>query len=426
MMVNWRKNQLSFYALLLITIFLFGYRFYYSPYGNGRSMKVLNWDAFGYYQYLPATFIYHDIEKEAFLKDMDRKYQVIGEGGKLYQIHVFEDGSVTARYLSGVAILEMPFFFLAHIYALVTDFPADGFSPPYQWAIALGALFYVVVGLFFLQWVLRRFFSDMITAVVLILIVLSTNALQYFSIDGAMSHSWLFFLYSLLLFITIKWHTKPKLFWAALIGLSVGLLTIGRPTEVISIMIPLFWNTHNKASAYTKWQLVRRYKSHLYIALVFGILAILPQLIYWQITTGAPIYTIGSKWNFLNPWFRVLFGLEEGWFIYTPITILMMAGYFFMKDLPFRKVLLWFGLINIWIIISWNDWRYGATYSMRALVQSYPVYALTLGLAIQWIFQKRKKTIFLIIALFLLIINLFQIYYYNKGVLDYTKVLNIF
>ena len=421
-----RKNHLSFYALLLITIFLFGYRFYYSPYGNGRPMKVLTWDAFGYYQYLPATFIYHDIKKEAFLPDLDNKYQVIGEGGHLYQLHMFEDGSVTARYLNGVAILEMPFFFLAHIYAFVTDYPADGFSPPYQWAIALGALFYVVAGLFILQWVLRRFYSDVITALVLVLIVLSTNALQYFSVDGAMSHSWLFFLYSLLLFVTIKWHTEPKPVWAALIGLTVGLLTIGRPTEIISIMIPLFWNTHNKVAAYTKWHLVKRYKSHLYTAFGFGVLAILPQLIYWQITTGAPIYTIGSKWNFLNPWFRVLFGLEEGWFIYTPITILMMVGYFFMKDLPFRKVLLWFGLINIWIIISWNDWRYGMTYSMRALVQSYPVYALTLGLAIKWIFQKRKKTFFLIIASILLIVNLFQIYYYNKGILDYTKVLNNF
>jgi len=357
---------------------------------------------------------------------LDNKYQVIGEGGHLYQLHMFEDGSVTARYLNGVAILEMPFFFLAHIYAFVTDYPADGFSPPYQWAIALGALFYVVAGLFILQWVLRRFYSDVITALVLVLIVLSTNALQYFSVDGAMSHSWLFFLYSLLLFVTIKWHTEPKPVWAALIGLTVGLLTIGRPTEIISIMIPLFWNTHNKVAAYTKWHLVKRYKSHLYTAFGFGVLAILPQLIYWQITTGAPIYTIGSKWNFLNPWFRVLFGLEEGWFIYTPITILMMVGYFFMKDLPFRKVLLWFGLINIWIIISWNDWRYGMTYSMRALVQSYPVYALTLGLAIKWIFQKRKKTFFLIIASILLIVNLFQIYYYNKGILDYTKVLNNF
>lgn len=421
-MVYFRKNKLSFYALLLITVFLFGYRFYYSPHGNGRPMKVLTWDAFGYYQYLPATFIYHDIKKEAFLDDMNSKYQVIGNGGYLYQLHVFEDGSVTARYLNGVAILEMPFFFLAHSYALVSEYPADGFSPPYQWAIALGALFYVVMGLFILQWVLRRYFSDRITAIVLLLIVLATNAIQYFSIDGAMSHSWLFFLYSLLLFVTIKWHTEPKQLWASLIGLSVGLLTIGRPTEIISIMIPLFWNTHNKAAAYTKWQLVRQYKSHIYIALGFGVLAILPQLIYWQITTGAPIYAIGSKWNFLNPWFRVLFGLEEGWFIYTPITILMMVGYFFMKDMPFRKVLLWFGLINIWIIISWNDWRYGTTYSMRALVQSYPVYALTLGLAIQWIFQKRKKAIFLIIASLLLIINLIQIYYFNKGILDYTKV----
>jgi len=421
-----RKNKLSFYAILIIALSLFGYRFYYSPYGNGRPMRVLDWDSFGYYQYLPASFIYHDIKKEAFLEEVDKKYHVIGEGVHLYQLHVFEDGTVTARYLSGVAILEMPFFFIGHIYAGVVGYPQDGFSLPYQWSIALGALVYVVIGLFFLQWVLRWFFKDEITAIVLILLVLGTNAIQYFTIDGAMSHSWLFFLYSLLLFFTVKWHNQPKIVWACLIGFTVGMLTIGRPTEVISFLIPLLWGTQNKAVAHKKWQLIRYHRSHLYWALGFGFLAILPQLIYWQITTGAPLYAIGSKWNFLNPWFRVLFGIEEGWFIYTPIAIVMMTGFFFMKNRSFRKSLLWFGLINIWIIISWNDWRYGSTYSVRALVQSYPVYALALGLFVEWIYQKRLKLAFLSLGLILLIINLFQIYKYNLGELDIPALLKLF
>lgn len=420
------RNKVSFFSIIVITIILFGHRLYYSPYGNGRPMKVLNWDAFGYYQFLPATFIYHDIKKEAFLREIDKKYQVFGEGAEAYQLHYFKDSSVTAKYFCGVAILEMPFFFVAHLYASFTDYPQDGFSSPYQWAIALGALFYIVVGLFFLQWVLRRFFSDEITALDMMLIVLSTNAIQYISIDGAMSHSWLFFLFAFLLFVTIKWHREPTRMWAALIGITVGLLTIGRPTDGISILIPLLWATQNKSASYDKWSLVRHNKSHILIAIIFGLLAVLPQIIYWQITTGIPIYVTGSKWDFFNPWFRSLFGLEHGWFIYTPITLLIMVGYFFMKGSPFRKVLLWYGFINIWIIISWHDWRYGATYSMRAFVQSYPVYALTLGLFIQWAFQRRRKIVILILGLVFLITNLVQVYYYNNGGLDYSRLLDTY
>ena len=422
-MKYFRENKLSFFAILLISLSLFGYRFYYSPYGNGRSMRVLDWDAFGYYQYLPATFIYHDVKNEAFLTEIDKKYHVIGEGAHLYQLHVFEDSSVTARYLGGVAILETPFFFFAHVYAGFFDYPQDGFSLPYQWSIAVGVLFYIIIALFLLQWVLRRFYNDEITAMVLTLIVLASNALQYFSIDGAMSHSWLFFLYSLLLYFTIKWHNEPKKVWASLIGLTIGLLILGRPTEIISVFIPLLWATHNKDEAQKKWQFIKSHKSHLFFALGFGLLGILPQLIYWQITTGLPIYAIGSKWDFLNPWFRVLFGLEEGWFVYTPVTILMITGFLFMKNKPFRKVLLWFGLINIWIIISWHDWRYGATFSVRALVQSYPVYALTLGLFVQWVYRKGFKIAFLIFAAILLLINLLNIYKYNLGILDYSALL---
>jgi len=61
---------------------------------------------------------------------------------------------------------------------------------------------------------------------------------------------------------------------------------------------------------------------------------------------------------FLNPWFRVLFGPEKGWFLYTPISIMMLAGLFLIKKYPFQKSVITFCLLNIWIIIAWSDWRY--------------------------------------------------------------------
>ena len=228
---------------------------------------------------------------------------------------------------------------------------------------------------------------------------------------------YIFPLYVLILYATIKWHEKPRLIWAAAIGLIIGLATISRPTEAIMLFIPLLWNTQSKEAKSEKWALVRKHRKHLYLTVAFGLLGVLPQLIYWKMTAGTFIHDVGSSWRFLTPFFRVLFGFETGWFIYTPVTILFVAGFFFMKNKPFRRSVLVFCLLNIWIIISWADWKYGATYSTRALTQSYPVFALPLAAAIHYVLQKKWKWFLIPIGGYLIFVNLFQIGQYNDGVL---------
>ena len=157
------------------------------------------------------------------------------------------------------------------------------------------------------------------------------------------------------------------------------------------LFIPLLWNTHTKQANKTKWNQVKLNYNHIVYVLMFGFIGVLPQLIYWKYTSGSFIYDVGSKWTFLNPFFRVLFGWENGWFIYTPITILFVVGLFFIKKFPFKNSILVFCLLNIWIIISWFDWKYGATYSTRALVQSYPVFAFPFTAIIERILQKKWR-----------------------------------
>lgn len=76
---------------------------------------------------------------------------------------------------------------------------------------------------------------------------------------------------------------------------------------------------------------VRSHPQSIGAFVLFGLVGILPQLVYWQVATGFPVYNVGSKWFFLTPWFRVLFGIHNGWFIYTPIAIVFIVGLFFMK-----------------------------------------------------------------------------------------------
>jgi hypothetical protein len=157
-------------------------------------------------------------------------------------------------------------------------------------------------------------------------------------------------------------------------------------------------------------------------AVIGGFLGILPQLLYWKAVTGSYVFDVGSKWVFLNPWWRVLIGWEKGWFIYTPVALLFVAGLFFIRPFPFRKAVITFCLLNIWIIISWDEWQYGASYSTRALVQSYPVFALPLAALVERIHQYKWRPVLWLIGAYLVGVNLFQIVQYNTSVLHYNDM----
>jgi len=412
------KNILSLIACGLICIVLLQYRVASIP--ADKPLNVTQWDAFGYYMYLPAICIYHDYKKLDWLTEIDKKYGVTGGDG--WQAQKEANGNYVFKYLGGVAIMELPFFYVGHLVAKNYGYPADGFSPPYMYALAFGIIFYGMLGLLLLRHILLRYFKDGTVALTLLLLCLATNFIQYVAVDNGLSHAYIFPLYVLVIYTTLKWHERPRIVWALLTGYIIGLATISRPTEAIMLFIPLMWQMQNKEAGREKWALVKTHRSHVTIAIVGGLLGILPQLVYWKLSSGHFIYDVGSKWQFLTPWFRVLFGWEKGWFIYTPVTVFFIVGMFFLKRFPFQKSVLWFCLLNIWIIIAWDDWRYGGSYSTRALMQSYPVFALPLAALVEYAGSKKWKPVFYALGAYLLFVNLFQTWQYDHTILHYNDM----
>ena len=386
--------------------------------GSSKQLKVTDWDCLGYYMFLPGMFIYHDITQLEWLPQIDAKYKVIGSGG-LYQAGKCPNGNYVGKYLLGVAIMEAPFFFVAHFIALHSEYPPDGFSPPYQYAIAIAAIFYALLGMFLLRKLLLNYFSDLSVAISICLVCLATNFIQYVAVDGGMSHAYIFLLYAIILYSTKKWHDKPSLFWAAIMGFIISLASLCRPTEAVMLFIPLMWGTQNKEAAKAKWTLLKKNRAHIFIAVLFCILGALPQLLYWKVTSGSWLYDVGSSWDFLTPHLQVLFGWEKGWFIYTPVTVFFIIGMFFMKRFPFRESVLWFCMLNIYIIISWRAWQYAGSFSARALMESYPVFALPFTALIEYINLKKWRWGFYLLGLYLLVVNIFQHDQYHKTILHY-------
>ena len=296
------KNLLSLIACMIISCVYVELRYANSHLDKGYPMMLTTWDGLGYYMYLPSAFIYNDFTELKWFDEMNEKYALTDDN--LYQSHKHTNGNYVNKYLGGVSFMQAPLFGIAHVIALNSDYPADGFSLPYQYSLAYGAVFYCLLALFLLRNILLRYFDDLSVSISLILLFLATNLIQYICVDGGLSHAYIFPLYVLVLFATIKWHEKPSAIWASLLGLIIGLATICRPTEAIMVFIPLLWATQNKEAKTEKWALVKRYKRHIYFALAFGVIGILPQLIYWKMTSGSFIYNVGSSWRFFTPFFR--------------------------------------------------------------------------------------------------------------------------
>ncbi len=417
------KNWLSLLACFVICGVLLQYRF--ANISPQKPLKITEWDANGYYLYLPSILLYHDYKKLEWLETIDQKYRVTGgsgHGGDGYQVKTADNGNYVFMYQGGVAIMELPFYFVAHFIATHSSYPPDGFSPPYQYSLAFGIIFYSLLAALMIRRVLLIYFSDIVATITLLLVCLATNFIQYSAVDSGQSHAYIFLLYPIVLYATYKWHQRPSAVWAGVLGFVCGLATACRPTEAIVIFIPIFWDTHTREAAREKWAKVRSHRLHIVCAALFGLIGVLPQLLYWKAASGNFVFDVGSKWKFLNPYFRVLFGFEKGWFIYTPITLFFVAGMFFMKGRQFRKSVLWFCLLNIYIVIAWDDWRYGGSYSTRALVQSYPVFALPLASMIEVVLKSKWKVPFLVVAVYLTDVNLFQITQYGKTVLHYNDM----
>src|SRR3990172_2734804 len=214
--------------LLCCALLLIGYAHF--------PLNILCWDVFGYYLYLPLTFIYHDLglHDRSIIDTIIQNYH---STGSFYQAFESPTGDWVMRYPIGLSILYSPSFFVGHLIAKIGGYPADGFSAPYQYSIWAGSMFFAFIGIFILRKSLLKFFEEKIVVVLLIVIVMGTNYTLHTSVhgQGAMPHDYLFTLYAFILWFTIRWHESYKLKHAVLLAIACGLAALSRPSEVVAL-----------------------------------------------------------------------------------------------------------------------------------------------------------------------------------------------
>lgn len=396
-----------------------------------KPVNMLTWDVFGYYLYLPANFIYDDphLKEHQWLDDIMQKYK---PSPTLYQLVDLPNGNRMIKYSSGSAVLYAPFFFIAHWITPLTKYPADGFSLPYQVMVSIGGLLWAVIGVFLLRRVLLQFFNDKLTAILLVLVIAGTNYLLLAGIDGTLlTHNFLFTLYALLIILTIRWHENPSILLAVSIGLTFGFISLIRPSEAVSLLIPVLWWTGTKDALKLKFRIIKTYPLHIIIAAIVALMAGFIQFSYWKSITGEWIKfsysnNPGEGFMFFSPFINeFLFSFRKGWFIYTPLMLFAIIGIFVMlrKYRENTPAIILFLILDIWIISAWSAWWYGGgSFSSRSIVPAYTLLAIPLGYLIKEIASTKWKIPAILVGIFLILLNLLQSWQFNHRIIDKERM----
>ncbi len=391
--------------------------------GEKNSHAIIQSDGKGYYSYLPAVFIYHDLHFGFFEEIEKRDYKP----NTYYDYRASYNNNIIDKYYSGVAVAMLPFFLLAHLITHLKGLSADGYTSFYQIFANVAAIFYLFVGLTFLRRFLKRqaATNSQITFL-LIAFTFGTNLFYYTINEPSMSHIYSFAFVAMFILYLKLFFDEVKIKYLMLSALALGMIILIRPVNVMIVgIIPFLTGSLVKL----KESFIMLIKKPAWMVgaflIMFSICSI--QLIIYKLQTGTFLFDSYSqekfKWN--DPHFAdILFSYKKGLFIYTPLTFLSLIGFIKLwqkSKFQFLSLLLFLTLIT-YILSSWWCWYYGGSFGLRAYVEFFPLFALLMLFAMQGLRKKLwKASLYSVIVLLILICQV-QTYQYRYYFIHWSEM----
>lgn len=417
-----QNDYLKIGAFLIFSLFIFSSL---NTVQLHKAGDIINSDVTAYYTYLPAIFIHHDLELN-FVSKLPPFWH-----SRIWRYET-RTGKSALKMTSGLAILYLPFFLLAHILALTFGFVPDGYSIPYSVMLLVASAFYSSLAFYYATKILSRFFRIKVALITSTLLIFATNVYIYSTSLGAYSHAFNFFLFAFFIWKTIKYYDFPTLKIASVLGITFGIITLIRPTNGLIALFFILYDVFSIKSFVSRVQFfLSKYKHILFLAL-FSFVVWVPQLFYWKFISGEFFHYSYQEEGFFfnNPrLIRGLFGFRKGWLIYTPIMVFALVGIIIMafkkkSRRAFFLPMVLFVPLNIYIILSWWCWWYGGGFGQRPFIDSYSILAIPLAFMIEkgLSLNKWMKLIVIPICIFFVYLNLFQSWQYNNGILHYSDM----
>jgi len=406
-----KKNPLTFFASILVLAIVIFAQFTEKKWETPDGVFAA--DVKGYYGFLPAAFINHDIQ----LID-DAPYHA-PEGTRIWYL-VDEDGNRYIKYTCGLAILYSPFFAIAHSLAEPMGYAADGYSLPYRFALAMSALFYLLLGLIFMARLLLRYFSDRAVATTVLIVFLGSNALHYYTGNMTYSHGYSLAMIAVFLYYSVRWLETPRMLHAIWIGLSAGIVVLIRPVDILFLFALPLIGVFSWATLRARFLLFARKWTHVATMLLAAFLVLLPQFLYNYTVFGSMLHYSYTNESFYFAHPHILdsmFSYRNGWLVYSPMMLLSIAGLFVLGKYRayFAGFLVPILILYIYVISSWWCWWY-VGFGNRAFINLYPLLAISIAAFMERMYAQGwfQRTFVNFLVLFGLIFSVFQTYQYER------------
>lgn len=399
----------SFFAILFIALAAITFTVcdWAKKSANGQTFIKIDGDGRDYYSYLPSAFITQDLRNLS----VNDPFTVETPTGNI-KLHPV-----------GIAVLELPFFGLGYLAAMLSAQPLDGYSMPFQLSICLAALCYLILGLLFSYKTLMALgFKKETAAWSLLLLFFGTTLLSFVVTEPSMSHIYSFALIAGFAYYTQKLSTQFSPRSVFRLAVLLGLIILVRPVNVIVLLaMPFFFQSFR---AYADF--LRKFFSNKKLALlstltVVGLYSI--QLFVWFYQTGQffqQSYS-GQGFYFSDPkFFPMLFSFQSGIFVYTPLLLITIpALWFIYKENAYKAwSLLLFLVLMIYVFSSWWCWTYFDGIGTRPVVDFYILAAIGLAYLLKALSSLAKKwTAGLALGL-CVAFNLVVCYQYKEGIIQ--------
>ncbi|MBC8320744.1 MAG: hypothetical protein H8E34_08480 [Bacteroidetes bacterium] len=387
--------------------------------GTETVRKVfIDGDGSGHYAYLPSLLIFHSVDfEEVFQFEKHRRPPD-------YTGHNFlKKGDILInKYTVGTALLQLPFFIVGLLLSLLFGFAPDGYNIIFQYCIAFSTLFWVGIGIIYFIKLLVTYGVDRKFAWVMAIISLfGTNLFFYTFIQPSFTHAYSFTLITIFLYFCRRVFLDYEKRYVLAAAFLLGLIVLVRPVNILVVAsLPFIAGTpHNFMNS-----IKRKLSDHHYIlAILVFLLAISPQLIINYLQTGTLIiYGYENEgFYFSNPQiFDFLFGYRKGWFVYSPMFLLLFPAIINIwrrqSAYAFFTFIL-FILILVYIFSAWWNWFFGDSFGMRPMVDYYGLFMLVIALQLHQLKSLVLKIGAVIFVCLVILLNLVQSYQYNKGII---------
>ncbi|MGA2716432.1 MAG: hypothetical protein ABSG41_25335 [Bryobacteraceae bacterium] len=375
-----------------------------------RLIKIRGEDPVNYFGIAHSVLFDHDF-------NLNNEYERMPPDGRFWTANQPGTGLPGSPWGLGYSFLEIPLLALGTGVDALVGNPADGYS---HWAIffyCIGSLLMVGCGMAALFLLLRSVgeywgimsedHQSAYALFVTLAIFFGTNVGYY--AFSEMSHSSTFLFASL--FLTIWWRVREsesRRDWLVL-GLVGGFLSICRWQDVLYLGGPLLYDLFGgswlKRSAW--------WRSRLLYGVGIGVCWI-PQVLEWKAIYGKYVTIPQGGGIFSFPpahMLQVLVSSQNGWFIWTPITILGVAGLFLGAVRATRIYLPWIIVLTLQaaVVGSVSFWSGVESFGARYMLSNTPLIGLGIitifGISAVWV----RRTVAVLCAVCCVFTSLFAV-----------------